>query len=69
MYSRCMTNTQKPKIPLTRDQAATRAGVGTRTIDFWRRTGKVTNYKDGRGNVWVDAEEIDGLNEIKKIPA
>jgi hypothetical protein len=64
-----MTDTQKPKIPITRDQAAERAGVRVRTIDYWRNTGKVTNYKDGRGNVWLDADEIDDLTEIKKVSA
>lgn len=61
-----MTNTtKKPKIPISREQAATRAGVGVRTIDYWRRTGKITKYKDGRGRVWIDADEIDHLDEIK----
>lgn len=63
-----MATTHKPIIPITRDQAAARAGVSARTIDYWRRTGKITNYKDGRGKIWLDAEEIDGLSEIKPEP-
>lgn len=64
-----MNITQKPKIPITRKEAAERAGVPVRTIDYWRRTRKITNYADGRGRVWVDAEEIDDLSEIKPVSA
>jgi hypothetical protein len=69
MYILCMTTTQRPKIPLTRNEAAARAGVQPRTIDYWRRTKKITTFKDGRGHVWLDAEEIDALSEIKPVSA
>jgi predicted site-specific integrase-resolvase len=52
-----MTNENR----ITRKQASERAGVHVRTIDYWRRTGRLTRYRDGLGHVSVDAAELDAL--------
>jgi predicted site-specific integrase-resolvase len=51
---------------ITRRGAADRAGVDVRTVDYWRRTGKLTEHRDGRGRVWVEVEELDRL--LKPVP-
>jgi hypothetical protein len=59
-----MVNNDKAPGPLiTRQEAARRVGVTVRTVDYWRRTEKITTYKDRRGRVMVDADEIDDVME------
>jgi phage terminase Nu1 subunit (DNA packaging protein) len=51
---------------ITRQQAASRAGVNLRTIDNWTRTGVVTKHVDGVGRTWIDGAELDEL--LKPVP-
>lgn len=44
---------------ITRIEAAARARVNVRTLDYWRRTGRLKSHTDGRGKVWVEVEELD----------
>jgi excisionase family DNA binding protein len=59
-----MTNT--PGNLISRQDAADRAGVGIRTVDHWRRTGKISTYRDGLGHVRLDPEEVDDLLAVKR---
>lgn len=63
-----MTN-KTPQVLITRNEAAERAGVRPRTIDYWRRHGKIKTYKNGRGQVFLDADEIDGMLVAKVVIA
>lgn len=56
-----MVKKTQPEILISRQQAAARAGVKIRTIDYWRHHRKITTYKDGRGRIWIDPQEIDDL--------
>jgi len=58
-----VNNDRAPGPLITRQEAARRVGVTVRTVDYWRRTEKITTYKDGRGRVMVDADEIDDVME------
>lgn len=58
-----MKNT--PEITITRNDAARRAGVKVRTVDYWRRTGKITTYTNDLGHVRLDPEEIDALISLR----
>lgn len=53
---------------ITQDEAALRAGVTTRTILRWARTGVLTPYPrrmpSGQPSVMVDAAEVDA----KRVP-
>lgn len=49
---------------LTRKQAADRAGVGVRTVDNWRRAGKLTTYRTRGHQVRIDQAELDNYLEI-----
>jgi excisionase family DNA binding protein len=46
---------------ITRKQAAQRAGVHVRTVDYWRRTGKLRTHRDGLGRVSLDSQELEEL--------
>lgn len=46
---------------IRREGAARRAGVTLRTIDNWRREGKIKTYRDEIGRVWISGDEIDRL--------
>jgi hypothetical protein len=63
-YSVYMTNT--PMNLISRQAAADRAGVKIRTVDYWRRIGKISTYRDGLNHVRVDPEEIDDLLTAKR---
>ena len=49
---------------ITRKQAATRAGVDVRTVDNWRRVGKLTTYRTRGHRVLVDQAQLDSYLEI-----
>jgi hypothetical protein len=63
--------THTPQNLITRNEAAARAGVGPRTIDYWRKHEKITTYWNARGQVRLDPEEIDDLTAFapKPVPA
>ena len=46
---------------ITRKEAAQRAGVHVRTVDYWRRSGKLKTLRDGLGRVSIDPEELSTL--------
>lgn len=52
---------------ITKNEAATRAGVTLRTIDNWFHRGWLTKYENGRGRVGIDPGELDEL--ITYVPA
>jgi predicted site-specific integrase-resolvase len=41
--------------------AARRAGVSQGTVRRWMDEGLLTKYKDARGRVWVDGNQVDKL--------
>lgn len=54
---------------ITKREAATRAGVTTRSIDNWLITKKLTKHVNGLGQVRVDADELDRLLKFQPVPA
>jgi hypothetical protein len=52
---------------ISKRDAATRAGVTTRTIDNWFHKGWLTKYRDGRGHVGIDPDQLYDL--ITYVPA
>jgi predicted site-specific integrase-resolvase len=52
---------------IRRHGAARRAGVTVRTIDNWRKEGKITTYLDETGRVWINADEIDKLTTPRAV--
>jgi excisionase family DNA binding protein len=50
---------------LTRKHAADRAGVHPRTIDYWRKTGRLTTHRTGTGAVRIDQQELDDLTSVR----
>ena len=53
--------THTPETLITRAEAAARAGVSVPTVDYWRRTDRLTTHKNDLGHVRVDADELDRL--------
>lgn len=51
--------TDTPRNLITRAEACDRAGVSMRTMDRWLFTGRLTKYTDARGQVRVDADELE----------
>jgi predicted site-specific integrase-resolvase len=49
--------------------AATRAGVSQGTVRRWMDEGLLTKYKDERGRVWVDGNQVDKLSTPKPVRA
>lgn len=56
-----------PDVTITRQEAARRAGVKVRTVDYWRRVGKISTYTNGLGHVRLDPEEIDDLLALRRV--
>lgn len=48
-----------PENLITRKQAATRAGVDVRTVDYWRRAGKLKTYRTRGRHVRIDPAQLD----------
>ena len=44
---------------ITRKQAADRAGVDVRTVDYWRGRGKLTTYRTRGRHVRISQAELD----------
>jgi len=57
MHARTVT----PDVLISRRDAADRLGCHIRSIDYYLNTRKLTRYKDGRGRVGIDPEELDEL--------
>ena len=62
-----MTN-NRPNL-ITKAAAARRAGVSTRTIDYWLRVNKLTKYRNGLGHIFVDADALEELITPVAVPA
>ena len=55
----CYLLDMDPENLITRRQAATRAGVDVRTVDYWRTRGKLTTYRTRGRHVRIDPAELD----------
>lgn len=51
---------------ITRKEAATRAGVDVRTVDYWRREGKLTTYRTRGRHIRIDPAQLD--NYLGVVP-
>lgn len=49
--------------------AARRAGVSQGTVRRWMDDGLLIKYKDERGRVWVDGNQVDKLCMPKPVRA
>jgi len=56
--------TGTPDVLISRRDAADRLGCHIRSIDYYLNTRKLTRYKDGRGRVGIDPEELDRLTSF-----
>lgn len=56
-----MDATKKLEDMIDRKEARKRLGCTMQTVDNYLANGKLTRYKDGRGRVWIDPEEVDQL--------
>jgi excisionase family DNA binding protein len=54
---------------ITRKDAAALVGVSKRTLDRWLADGRLAKYVDGRGFVWVDADELRRLTTPRPVTA
>jgi len=53
-----------PENLITRKQAADRAGVDVRTVDYWRRVGKLTTYRTRGHHVRIDPAQLDSYLKV-----
>jgi excisionase family DNA binding protein len=60
----CYLLSMDPENLITRKQAAIRAGVDIRTVDYWRREGKLTTYRTRGYHVRIDPAQLDDYLEI-----
>lgn len=56
-----MADTKKLTDMINRKTARERLGCTMQTVDNYLNSGKLTRYKDGRGRVWIDPDEVDQL--------
>lgn len=59
---------KQPKL-ISRQEAAEKAGVSPRTIDYWRRRQYLTTYKRRGHFVMVDEDELDAYLQASPEPA
>jgi len=54
---------------LSRAEAARLTGASLRTVDRWRKDGKLTTYRNRRGAIRIDPEELDRLSAYQPASA
>lgn len=55
----CYLLDMNPENLITRKEAADRAGVDVRTVDYWRGRGRLTTYRTRGRHVRIDPAELD----------